>query len=187
MCHFITMVLPASADAQHVTEVFHRHHRRMARLTNPHLATQLRPDDMYVQPVPKMCDCGTSLGSLRRVSEPPRVERRETDQLRRKGWSDTKIDRWLQQQTQYLERLSRERESREAATRGTDPDSWCQTISELLALPGVRYAGLLLHWYSGGIESERIHLSDRRRVRLDSSTLDFLYHIEEDILYEFHQ
>jgi len=186
MCHFITMVFPASADTNLLAELFRRRHRSMERLTNPHVTTQLRPDEMYVQPAPKMCDCGTSLGSLRRGTEPPRVERRETEQLRRKGWSGAKIDRWLQQQTQYLERIRQEKESRESAARGADPDSWCQTISELLALPGVGYAGILLHWYSGGIQSERIQLADRRRVRVDSSTPDFLHNIDEDILYEFY-
>ena len=77
---------------------------------------------------------------------------KEAMKLAKKGWSQAKIDRWLSDRARTDDRAG---ERRHANT----PDSltlWSRIIADLLATPGVKHAGLLLHFYSGDVDSERI-------------------------------
>lgn len=187
MCHFITMIFPPSSKFTEVASTLARHHRRAEIIENPHLASVLVPGELYIQPATKTCDCGTSLGFLRPRSSEKRPERSVVDGLRRKGWSVAKIDRWLAQREEVKSRNAKSEADRRSSATGTDPDGWTATTSELLALPGVSYAGILLHHYSGSLEGERIAITGRTKLICDESLSDALYHIEEDRIYEIHR
>jgi preprotein translocase subunit Sec63 len=45
--------------------------------------------------------------------------------------------------------------------------------------------GLVLHWYSASVELERLIISDTQKVQLSELTVDFLPHLQEDVLYTF--
>jgi len=38
---------------------------------------------------------------------------------------------------------------------------------DILALSAVDYVGLLLHWYSGSVDGERIQINRRTKILLD--------------------
>jgi hypothetical protein len=106
------------------------------------------------------------------------------DDLRKKGWSETKVQRWLEQQQAVYEREARMETARNACAEGSDPDGWSAILTELITEARLPYVGLLLHWYSGGLNSERIHLSGRVCVAIDSELGATLYRMEEDTLYQ---
>jgi len=58
---------------------------------------------------------------------------------------------------------------------------------DIPALSAVDYVGLLLHWYSGSVDGERIQINRRTKILLDEGLADALYHVEEDIVYEIHR
>lgn len=70
-------------------------------LDNPGVIKQLRHGERYFLTTRGMCDCGTEIGvSVRTAGTlPPRDAdiSREVKKLKKKGWTDAKVDRWIEQ------------------------------------------------------------------------------------------
>jgi hypothetical protein len=153
-------------------------------ISNPHVAQQIGPQACYILTSGKYCDCGTALGSLsdrvpaKAVDFEPQVRK-----LRKQCLSEAKIKRWLEQKEQTKERHLREDE---ALAKGGDPelDRWIMLFEELINVRQIPTMGLLLHWYHGSVETERIKIQRRERLRLSEVTAERLMKIEEDVLYE---
>ena len=182
MCHFITMVTSPGTDRDSVSEVFRRYRRKVVPLKNRSIVPNLHPGESYFYPQEGMCDCGTALGSLNHQRDAGRVEKKCLDDLRKKGWSETKITRWVEQKKSIGEREERIQKLREEA-RGSDPDGWCGIMENLLVNAGALYAGLILHSYSGGLETERIERVRRIELEFNANLGEALFHMEEDTIY----
>ena len=181
MCHFITAVLPKEADAPGLDAIARRHHRQFEALSNSSIESQLRSGEHYFLTTVGHCDCGTALGaSARDGSRAPREHHADIRQLRSKGWSETKIARWLEQKQQVSARDDRVRSSRDIPSTG----DWRALIKEVLESGLTPYVGILLHMYSGPL-SGRIQLAGRQVVPLSELTEDMLAGIQEDVIYEF--
>ena len=103
--------------------------------------------------------------------------------FRKQGWSEAKIQRWLEQKEQTKERHRREDEVL-ANGGGPEVDRWIEFLDDLIRCgPSSRF-GLLLHWYGGSVEGERIKIKRRERVKLSELNPERLMRIEEDVLYE---
>jgi hypothetical protein len=103
--------------------------------------------------------------------------------FRQQGWSEAKIQRWLEQKEQNKERHRREDEAL-ASGGGPELDRWIEFLNDLIGFGHAPRIGLLLHWYGGTIEGERIKIKRRERVRLAEVNPERLMKIEEDVLYE---
>ncbi|HKP82048.1 MAG TPA: hypothetical protein VJT69_08515 [Pyrinomonadaceae bacterium] len=167
-----------------MASIFKSHGFGFELISNPHVAQQIGPHDYYVLTSGKYCDCGTALGSLndrvpaKAVDYEPQVRK-----FRKQGWSEAKIKRWLEQKEQTKERHLREDE---ALAKGGDPelDRWIMLFNELIRVRQIPTVGLLLHFYHGTVEGERIKIQRRERLRLSEVTAERLMKIEEDVLYE---
>ncbi len=175
MCHFITAVLPRSANHSALAEIAARHGRALKPQRNPSVEEHLKPGEHYFLTTKCHCDCGTTLGALRRAES--KFERRksaaekEESKLRRKGWSEAKIKRWKEQKAEHLAKLK--------STQ--DATDWEDLLRDMLNSRQTPFVGLLLHWYSSSIE-ERIELQGREDVKVSAETLG---RMREDVLYEF--
>lgn len=185
MCHYITATLPRDVDIDVVASRFDAHGRGFTVISNPHVAGQIEPGDRYVLTTRKHCDCGTVLGALRGSGAKSQgALAHQVEKLRRRGWSEAKIDRWRDQTGQG--RARREQESGAGAQRGLqDANQWIDLLRDLLNSGAGPRIGLLLHWYRGSVESERVALKGVRRVAISTLNPDQLMGIEEDVLYEF--
>lgn len=85
--------------------------------------------------------------------------------FRRQGWSEAKIERWLEQKEQTKARHQREDEAR-AQVSTPELDQWINFVTDLLKSGKAPRLGLLLHLYRGGIESERVKILHRENVKL---------------------
>jgi hypothetical protein len=184
MCHYVTAVLPelvAPPSAQAAAEA---HQLRFEPVANAFVGGQLRRGEGYFRLGTGQCDCGTPLGarSAAPADDPP--SDRELAKLRKKGWSAAKIERWLGER-----RLARDRRARKNAAHdaslGPALEGWVAFLRAVLEAGDVASVGLLLHWYRGGVDSERIRLASRRGVPLRELSADLLLGIEEDVLYDF--
>lgn len=187
MCHFITAVLPRKANLKLADEIARRHHRQMAPLANASIEEQLRKDEAYFCTTsPKaMCDCGTCLGwfvSQNKRRAGPMDAAAETARLRRKKWSDTKIERWLEQKKADAD--SWLRNDAEDLENSKLVDDWFELLSELLQSRATPYVGLLLHLYSGSLGA-RLILKGRTESRISKLGRTTLASMEEDVLYVF--
>ena len=184
MCHYITATLSRVVELKSVAPIFESHKLGFEVISNPHLAEQVDPQDWYILTSRKHCDCGTALGS-------PNHERtakvssydRELKKFRQQGWSGAKIQRWLEQKEQNKERHRRQDEAL-ASGGGPELDRWIEFLNDLVGFGHAPRIGLLLHWYGGTIEGERIKIKRRERVRLAEVNPERLMKIEEDVLYE---
>jgi hypothetical protein len=182
VCHFITAVLPDDARLGVLDPIARKHGRRFQPQGNSSVEAQLRPGERYFVTTVGHCDCGTPLGALvpRPGSRKPLDHEVVLKQLRAKGWSETKISRWLAQK--------RGVEARDQRIRSDDEtpaiDAWVAFLTEVLESKTTSYIGVLLHWYGGPL-SERIPLGGREAIRFDDSAEAMLSHLKEDVLYEF--
>ena len=88
------------------------------------------------------CDCGTALGALERkaalLQRCRRSDERKEASLRRKGWGESRIQRW--------------RNPQQKVSSGHDPQAgmidWERLLTDLLSPPRTPYVGLLqLRWH----------------------------------------
>ena len=178
MCHFVTAVLPKKVNVQRLEVIAEKYSRTLLPLRNPSIESQLKEEESYFLTTAGSCDCGTALGAAR-VEESMAQRRQHTSQakekkLRQSGWTEAKIARWKEQRSIQQSRPRRTQDS-------TD---WVEFLKELLSLGETPMVGILLHWYSGSLES-RIMLRSREIVEFSKITAALLGSLEEDILYEF--
>ena len=98
MCHFITSTLPSTANKDSLKPVFDKYRMAFQQLDNSSVLSQLKKGLSYFVATGKECDCGTPLGgaSQNRPGE-FRIESKELNRLKRKGWSQSKIERWVEE------------------------------------------------------------------------------------------
>ena len=185
MCHFITGLIDKHVSPDDLNEVGHDNAIVFARCDNDFVTSQLKPNEAYLVKRTKFCDCGTQLGLVTRTNAPDttRVEKREVDKLKKKGWSETKIERWLADKERTIEK---DKIKYDGIVNGVHVDiaNWIDYINKVFAGTKIEHFGLLLHWYKGGPESERVKLKDRVIIKLKRLTPDTLLKMDEDVIYE---
>ncbi|ATQ41398.1 hypothetical protein [Caulobacter mirabilis] len=149
MCDFISLVVDGG-DASIIDAAMRAAGRKAHPADKPFLEASLKPGERAFWTTTKMCDCGTVLGhpGIDDVDERAR-EARERVRMRRKGWSEARIER------AFADRARADA----LATRKHAVDSfdqWSAALTGVLATPGVRAAGLLLCSYdSNGSDVRR--------------------------------
>jgi hypothetical protein len=157
MCHFITLIAP-TGDVAAVSAVLGRHGRAARAVDNPSVRGSLREGERQYLTTRGHCDCGSVL-SLRRDT-PEELEKTlaaEEARLRRKGWSNAKIARAVEDR----------RKAGAKPERGHETDSfdlWATALTDLRSDLGLSCAGLLIRFYSGDVSDDSFEAS-RREVR----------------------
>lgn len=185
MCHYITVSFPHNVNVVSVAPMFESHRFGFELISNPHVSAQLEAGDLYLLTTRGHCDCGTALGSLNGSVTPDDLSNeRELKKFRKQGWSEAKINRWLEQKEQTKEKHLREAEA-QAKGSTHELNQWVRLITDVLTSGYAHRVSLLLHMYHGGIESERIGILQRDKVKLTDLSPDLLMRIKEDVVYEF--
>jgi hypothetical protein len=193
MCHFITGFLSADSDPKAVQRIADEFALRWIGLENPSVERHLHSGEGYYYTTKNHCDCGTALGALSRGIEfqyrqiSAEEVSKERQKLRKKGWTESKIERHLQAQ-------QRARSRHQLAAIERLPTADHPVIQRWLAFVGAvrkqrvaKGIGLLLHWYRSGLQTENIAVRGRAVIRGTQLSADLLLNIEEDMLYEFVQ
>ena len=171
MCHFVTLIAPTE-DADAVNAVMERHGRAAKPIDNPSICKVLRDGERQYLTTRGHCDCGTVLAP--RHDTPEVFEdklAKEAVRMRRKGWSEVKIARAMD-----------DRRKADARPSGGGSDSlelWHAALHDLgeeLKLP---YAGLFVRLYSGEISTE-VFSAARREVSKNVQWQDALGSMEHD-------
>lgn len=167
MCQFLTAVLPAGADLDRAARSLAPAGMTCRPLDNPNVVG-LEPGEIWALATAGHCDCGTPVGQ---GTGEQRSDVTENDlrKLRRKGWSDAKIDRWLAEKEKVRSKVER-----------STPRGQLEPIVE--ALKSAAPLGLVLHTYRGRIDQERITIARRRVVHAPDLTTDDLHDLAEDTL-----
>jgi len=188
MCDFITATLPANTDAKRAAGIFARHKLGFKEIENDSVRKYLEAGDLYILTTRGHCDCGTVIGSHYRDPQPAAEKKeqflkRDIEKLKKKGWSQAKIDRWLKEaeltadKEKRGEELADEYEARFAS-------DWVAFIQDILTSKVADRVGLLVHSYSGGL-SARIPIAGKKQVNLKELNENVLLQMSEDVIYEF--
>jgi hypothetical protein len=186
MCHFITATMAPNGDESAVRRLAKESLLKWEPLDNPSVIKQLHPGELYFLTTRGMCDCGTRIGVRIRTdvtlpdSDPDFS--RETKKLRKKGWSENKIDRWIEQTRSYSARKHAESEARLSGPH-SEVDRWIQFVSAVLEGSHADWIGILVHWYGGNVTTEAIAAGNRRWLTLDNFTEDYLLNAEENMIH----
>jgi hypothetical protein len=87
---------------------------------------------------------------------------KQIEKLAKKGWSSSKIERWLRDR----ETADVRAHARRNAQSTDSVAQWTTLIQDLFAIPSVRLVGLLLHNYSSDVDTEAFETT-RAGVRMD--------------------
>ncbi len=148
MCYYLTAVLPENASDGLLLPIISSHQLAFTPLVNPNIRKQIRQNENYFKATGFTCDCDTPLGSQRANRKDPRHNiERKLKQFRNKGWSETKIKRWLEQQDETRAKNERSLQDQMALVM-SDIESWIAFLRAMVTSGGTSYVGLLLHWYS---------------------------------------
>jgi len=183
MCYYLTATLDGRADVEALRELAKDNDSTFEPLENSHVKKQLGASMKYYLTTKGECDCGTVWGAGNSAAGKKDIGK-EVRKLERKGWSDCKIARWKEDKAKVG--LKKETRSKleyniyESSVKG-----WMGLISSALNEGLTSHIGILLQWYSGKVQSERIDIKKVIEVRLGELTGELIWKAEEDTLYKF--
>ena len=171
MCHFISLIVP-TGDAAAVRTIMERHGRAAVPIDNPSVRKVLRDGEYQFITTRGHCDCGTVLAPRHETLEAFEEKlAKEAVRMKRKGWSDAKIARAIEDQ--------RKADARPDGGGSDSIELWSAVLRDLgeeLKLP---YIGLLVRFYSGAIATEAF-TATRRDVEKGVTRNEALASMEHD-------
>lgn len=187
MCHYITGFLAGSFDLAEVKMLAEPFSIVLDPIENRSVAKLLQADETYFNMTKGMCACGTDLCDRKNAaewieSEFHRLDRDEK-KYRKKGWSDTKIERWRSQQNEMIHRRFGDEPLK--VHPGADCIRFSQFFNTLFEETKITKVGLLLHFYSGGVSSEKIDLKGRTVCQRKQLLPETLFSANEDTINVF--
>lgn len=133
MCHYIKGTLTKGADAASVARLAAHYERQWESIDASPVLELLQSGETYYWTTVGHCDCGTMLGRKARdtgVDHSPKIRH-----LERKGWSKTKIERWIADKNSGQEKSINQQELK----------AWFDFISQAVSTGTTGDIGLLLH------------------------------------------
>jgi len=182
MCTFVLGTLPPNAPLEKLEQGFFR----FGKVNAGRAASVLQPGEMFGRITTRYCDCGTALGIAANTNRAKRTREsieHKLDGLRRKGWSRTRIQRWLAQVEADRDRHAK------AKTEGAADEArvWRDWLQHALEEVRAEYVGLLVDDYDGPLDdaygADEKPTPEERDVRLPDLDESFLENMEKGVLY----
>jgi hypothetical protein len=118
------------------------------------------------------------LGSECRAKSKANTEKEDTIKLKKKGWSNTKINRWLNQKQEHAEYLKLSKRQKGAQ----EISNWVSFASCILTMHYSKEIGVLLHSYRNSTEDEVFSLQGSTEERKVSEEA-FLNLVNDKVLF----
>jgi hypothetical protein len=168
MCTFISVALPNSADAALCRSVFAEHKLGLKSVTRRGIPKGVLAHENYYFTVTHHCDCGTALGAAVVYQDGERRARRHEDRklrtLRKKGWSEAKIDRRRKDMGKTVDKYQRTMDAR-SEHAGDEIANWITLIDRLLGQRVTPWIGVTVNEYSGDLDNPGFDLKRRKLSR----------------------
>lgn len=186
MCYFITATLPANAQIEKLQPIFHQFGLSFSFCDNPFIIKQLPPLFHYFRATKKHCDCGTALGSGRRMQAQTAThfdQEKEIEKLQNKGWGEHKIHAWILQKEQHYEKKMSKLKSSQEQNQESAQD-WLRFLQTILNSQETSSIGLLLHFYKTNPETEKFSIQTSHPISLTDVDTNWLTFFQDDTLYQ---
>ncbi|MDI7189493.1 hypothetical protein [Leptospira santarosai] len=176
MCYYITAVVPDQVHLEKIQKMLKSYNLEFNEIINPYILNQLSNRYRYFRPTTSTCDCDSELGKSNGYQK--NKHKSAISKLQKKGWSQSKIDRWIEERKNYKIKTDPKVES-------SNKMFWHQFIVKFLKTNLSNEFGLLVHWYEKNLEDENFHLKNIQKIKFESIS-DFNFSkIEYDTLYLF--
>lgn len=184
MCHLITVILKPKKYEDVFKDILKCHKKHVSNANDGRYNSVLNNDEIYLYATGKMCDCGTELGSL---SDPgyQRVSLEDINKFKKKGWSQTKINRYIaevEKNNRKQKRIKQEQEGR-SFTSENNPDGWIDIIRDVLSTDKYSMISIIKHWYSGPLKEDVLSKENREHLKYNVNLSEKLFKIKEDVCY----
>ena len=183
MCTFVLGTVPANSPLERLERGFFR----FSKVNSGTVASVLQAGELFGRMTSRHCDCGTALaisGITDRATERKRegIEHK-LDRLRRKGWSRSRIERWLAQVEADRDRHAKAK----AEVAANEARAWCDWLHDALEEVRVEHVGLLVDDYDGLLDdaysADEKPTPSERDVRLRDVDERFLERLDKGVLY----
>ncbi|WP_018604406.1 hypothetical protein [Uliginosibacterium gangwonense] len=175
MCLTIIAILPCSANLDATREIASTYDYAMTPLAKLSISGMASETELACLATGRMCDCDTSLGRNSR-QQATLTRGKSAEDLRRKGWSDTKIQR-------HFEQLNRAQNKQKSKPQ--DLEGWLSFLDALLASDITPYIGLVIENVAKTSDNA-VSTTEREIVQLARHDLaDALLNMQEDVIYQF--
>ncbi|MDR2921106.1 MAG: hypothetical protein LBV72_17300 [Tannerella sp.] len=183
MCHFITGIISGKITIEEINSIGDEFGLQFQKYSNEFVEKQLKSDETYIWKRCKYCDCGTPLGMFKRKdnNQTEETQKAEIAKLKQKGWSEAKIQRLMNDRNKKAgQEASKFEQSKRSAFH--EVQKWGDFIKKLFNSTSIKTFGILLHWYSGSVNTERITLKERVMIDKTELSTEHLLEMEEDAL-----
>ncbi len=182
MCHFITATFSGKINLENINNVAENFSLKFQVCDNEYVKKQLQKNEAYINKFSNHCDCGTNIGiSTGSKMQTQRFQKSEIDRLKKKGWTQTKINRWLNDKKKNDEKIEQDNANL-LNEKSFELENWIGFFQALFSKPDIEYFGLMLHWYSKGLENENIKIIQQRKISYKKLTVIDLKTLVEDNL-----
>lgn len=175
MCQFITIVLPKDVKLEKIESVLIKHGFGCQAFQNDFILHQIPKGGQLVNTTVGHCDCGSVIASATLPSSKD-IKPNDIEQLKRKGWSETKIKNWIE---------SKSKANTQTKTHDMERAQWTNFLEEVLVVNKIGKIGLFIHWYDNSMKDEELVFKNRETLSIKSLKGDTLDNMNNDILYEF--
>ena len=151
MCQFNLAIVDKESDDSKLKDIFERNGFNYTLLQNQDLNKLIGSDLKVIFTTKSHCDCGSAIGSVTKDNSIKRDNEKEIKKLKRKQWSDSKIQKYMDNK----EKAELRKQSETGNTHKKELDNWNNTINDCFYEKISKRFGFLTHFYSGTIEGER--------------------------------
>ena len=170
MCKLISLVLENTIPDEKYKFFLEKFAMEFRKILNADLQNQLDITEFCIKPTKGSCDCNSGLGSkLMAVKD----EKFDDNYFINLGVSK-----------EYLDELKQEISIDENCQK-KDTDRWLLFIKAFLEKFKLNKIGVLLHYYSGGMGTEKIKIHEKIYVNLNEITTETLSNLQYDKIYYF--
>ena len=131
MCHFITATHSANISLTDINKIAEPFALKFQDCNNEYVNKQISKDEKYIFKYTNVCDCGTSIGEASEIrNRTKRLQKSEVDKLKKKGWTETKINRWLTDRRKSDEKVNNQNEAI-LNRKSNEIDNWIKFLQTL--------------------------------------------------------
>ncbi|MFN8360906.1 MAG: hypothetical protein U0264_13415 [Candidatus Kapaibacterium sp.] len=174
MCQYINIIVPTDIKLDKIKLLLTKHGLGSRPFQNNFILRQIAKGGQLVNTTANNCDCSSVIGSAARSAHSD-VQLTDIERLKRKGWSEKKIKKWVENKAKtntQIKEWDRER------------DQWTMFLEEAMKENNIGKLGLFIHWYNGNMEDEEVLFNRKEKVSLMTFKDDTLDKLKYDILYE---
>jgi hypothetical protein len=177
MCQFNLLITDNTIKNIDLKKILVENNFGYQEIKNESLLKQFTNDERVILTVKEECDCNSILGKANKCEIPQIDIQRTRRKLRKKKWSENKIERYLfdsiKSQNRTLQKFTKQDELEEK--------NWITLLEELKSRK-VRF-GILIHDFTNKIDEEQIKTINNNQFKIEEIHSGQLRRMKQDEIY----